>query len=58
MAAVEQGAGERVMHTLLSLVEGATVTLEVASTNARAIRLYERLGFIKTQELRRWYYAK
>lgn len=57
VAAVEQGAGERVMHTLLSLVEGATVTLEVASTNARAIRLYERLGFLKTQELRRWYYA-
>lgn len=57
LAAVEQGAGERVLHTLLTLVEGETVTLEVASTNERAIHLYEKLGFIKTQELRRWYCA-
>lgn len=55
MAAVKQGAGETVMHTLMSLVEGAQMTLEVASTNARAIRLYERLGFLKTAELSRWY---
>lgn len=57
IATVERGAGERVMHTLMSLIEGATMTLEVASTNERAIRLYERMGFVKTQELRRWYYA-
>lgn len=55
VAAVEKGAGERVMHTLMSLVEGATMTLEVASTNERAIRLYERLGFVKTGEIIRWY---
>lgn len=55
VAAIEKGAGERVMHTLMSLVEGSTVTLEVASTNERAIRLYERLGFIKTKEIRKWY---
>lgn len=55
MAAVKKGAGERVMHTLMSLIEGATMTLEVASTNERAIRLYERLGFVKTKEIRRWY---
>jgi ribosomal protein S18 acetylase RimI-like enzyme len=55
VAALEPGAGERVMHTLMSLVEGQTITLEVASTNRRAIRLYEKLGFVKTREIRRWY---
>lgn len=55
VAAIEKGAGERVMHTLMSLVEGATLSLEVASTNERAIRLYEKLGFIKTRELSKWY---
>lgn len=55
VAAVKPGAGERVMHTLMSLVEGADMTLEVASTNERAIRLYERLGFLKTTEKSRWY---
>jgi len=57
VASLVPGAGERVMHTLMSLVEGADMTLEVASTNGKAIRLYERLGFIKTGELRRWYRA-
>ena len=55
VAAVETGAGEAVMHTLLSIREGMTVTLEVASTNERAIRLYEKLGFVKTAEIHRWY---
>lgn len=55
VAAVEKGAGQRVMHTLMSLVEGARMTLEVASTNERAISLYEKLGFLKTAELTRWY---
>ena len=55
VAAVKKGAGEIVMHTLMSLVEGEQMTLEVASTNKRAIRLYERLGFLKTAEKTRWY---
>ena len=55
VAAVKQGAGEQVMHTLMSLIEGQTMTLEVASTNARAIRLYEKLGFLKIAEITRWY---
>ena len=45
----------KVLNTLMSLVEGASVTLEVASTNLPAIRLYERKGFVKTRELGRWY---
>ncbi len=54
VAAVQRGAGERVMHTLMSLVEGSIMTLEVASTNIRAISLYERLGFVKTGVVTQW----
>lgn len=55
IASLQQGAGERVAHTLMSVVEGGQLTLEVASTNEKAIRLYEKLGFLKTKELFRWY---
>lgn len=55
ICAVKPGMGERVAHTLLSTVEGSAIRLEVASTNERAIRLYERLGFIRTREISRWY---
>ena len=43
------------MKTMLSLQEGETITLEVASTNLRAIRLYEKLGFVAVEEVSRWY---
>lgn len=55
VAAVQPGAGERVMHSIMSLTPGVQLKLEVVSTNRRAIRLYEKLGFIKTKEVRRWY---
>lgn len=55
VASVQKGAGECVMHTLMSLIEGKQMHLEVASTNERAIRLYENLGFLKTREITRWY---
>lgn len=55
IAAVQKGAGERVMHTMMSLLQEEEMELEVASTNERAIRLYEKLGFVKTAELSRWY---
>lgn len=55
MAGVKAGAGETIMHTLMSLVEGDQMTLEVASSNLRAVRLYEKLGFCKTAERNRWY---
>ena len=55
VASVKPGAGERVMHTLMSMVENSDMDLEVASTNERAIRLYEKLGFIKTMEVSAWY---
>ena len=55
IAAAMPGAGERVMHTLLSVQPEQCIELDVASTNTRAIRLYEKLGLLKTEELRRWY---
>lgn len=55
VVAVQPGVGERVMHTLMSLIPDQSVHLDVVSTNYRAIRLYEKLGFIKTSEKRRWY---
>lgn len=55
LIAAVPGAGERVLHTLLSTQQGLPVQLDVASTNLRAIRLYERFGLVQTEELRRWY---
>lgn len=55
VAAVQPGAGERIMLTLMTLLEGDRAELEVASTNSRAIRLYERLGFVTVEERSSWY---
>ena len=55
LAAVVPGAGENVMHTLMSIMPGRVLKLQVVSTNLRAISLYERLGFIKTAEISRWF---
>lgn len=55
VASVVRGAGERILHTLMSLVEGADMTIEVASTNQKAIRLYESLGFVSISEVEKWY---
>lgn len=49
------GAGEDVVLALNHALSGDQAVLEVASTNYRAIRLYERIGFVKTVEISRWY---
>ena len=53
--AVEPGMGETVMLALASILTGDTVRLMVASENKRAMKLYQRMGFIATKELSRWY---
>ena len=55
VASVRPGAGEKVMHTLMSLVEGSDMSLEVASTNTRARKLYEKLGFLAVSSVSKWY---
>ena len=55
LAACKRGAGEQVCHTLFSVIPNQEVKLDVVSTNCKAIRLYEKLGFVRTAELRRWY---
>ncbi len=52
---LEPGAGETVVRALAELLTADTVKLTVASENPRAIRLYERLGFVKTRVLGTWY---
>ena len=58
IAAMKPGAGELVCKAMQSLIPQQQITLEVASANEKAIRLYEHLGFLKTQELSRWYRVK
>ena len=55
IASVKPGAGERVTKTLLTLSDSDRVTLDVASTNRRAIRLYERMGFVPVAQKAKWY---
>ena len=52
---VEPGMGETVVRALAGALNCDTVRLWVASANERAIRLYERMGFVKTKELSRWH---
>lgn len=52
---VVPGMGETVVLALASVLSGDTVRLMVASANTRAVRLYERMGFIAVKELSRWY---
>ena len=54
LASVVPGAGERVAHTILSVTPGESIRIEVASTNHRALRLYEKLGFLPVKELEAW----
>ena len=54
LAATVPGEGYHVAQTLLSVCPGISISLEVASTNLRAIHLYERLGFLAVEELEAW----
>lgn len=55
IAAAVPGAGRDVMLALCSLIPYDTVSLEVANTNAKALRLYEKLGFLPVGETAKWY---
>lgn len=55
VASVKPGMGQSVLEVLMSVCGSNRLTLEVASTNQRAVRLYESMGFLKTGEKSRWY---
>ncbi len=49
------GAGRDVVLALNHVLTGDLAVLEVASTNAPAVSLYEKLGFLACEELSRWF---
>ncbi len=49
------GAGKDVVIALCRALTEDTVTLQVASTNHKALRLYDKLGFVKVGEISTWY---
>ena len=55
LASTVPGMGETVARTLLTVADTDRITLEVVSTNTRAIRLYEKMGFVTVGEVSRWY---
>lgn len=55
VASLAPKAGEKVCKALQSIIPQENLQLEVASSNQKAIELYERLGFIKVCEKSRWY---
>lgn len=55
VASAQAGAGREVVLALAGALQADTIRLQVASTNTRAIRLYEKLGFAAEKEISRWY---
>ena len=49
------GAGKTLVQAICHALSDDTVTLEVASSNIRAIRLYKELGFFTSQVISSWY---
>ena len=52
---MEPGMGETVLCALAEVLTADTVRLIVAESNHRAMRLYDRMGFVKVEECSRWY---
>ena len=50
-----RGLGFDLAASVLPMVPSLTVRLKVASTNLRAIALYERLGFVRERVVSRWW---
>lgn len=55
VAAVVPGSGETLMRALCGILQEEAVTLEVADTNEKAVRLYTRMGFLPVREVSQWY---
>lgn len=55
VASLAPGAGTDVVKALAHAATADRISLTVASVNQKAVTLYERLGFIKSAELSKWY---
>ncbi len=55
VASVILGAGADVVKALAHAATEDTLSLTVASANQKAVTLYERLGFLRTAEISKWY---
>lgn len=55
LAATAPGSGADVVKALAHAMTTEEVTVEVASANVKAMRLYEKLGFIAVEEISCWY---
>lgn len=55
LASCQPGAGAEVVRTLASVSREERCILEVASTNQKALALYERMGFVRVGEKSRWF---
>lgn len=55
VASLIPGAGCDIVLALCNALSGEQVNLVVASENHKAVRLYQKLGFIQTEELEKWY---
>jgi RimJ/RimL family protein N-acetyltransferase len=55
VASVQPGAGKDVVCALNHAIAADTVSLTVASANEKAVALYEKLGFVKVAERKKWY---
>lgn len=55
LASVEKGAGADVVCALAAQVAAEEINLCVSADNTKAMSLYQRLGFVVTEELSSWY---
>ena len=55
IASVKPGSGREVVAALKHAMMCERIVLDVASTNLRAIKLYEAMGFIQTADVAKWY---
>ena len=58
VTSVSPGAGADVVAALAQVATEPVLQLTVASTNEKAVRLYENLGFMKTRQISTWYCVK
>ena len=55
VASLAPGAGADVVCALAHGIFEEVIVLEVASKNQKAVKLYERLGFVRSREISKWY---